>query len=374
MKDNWLSVAGHQFPNVLFLALDTYSRTGGLQRFNRRVISGLAGLASTAGTTAPVVHLMRDNQEQVPKLAASIVGFGPDRVGFIRRSLAAASSADLLILGQINLLPVGWLAKRLNPRLRLMLFVHGIEVWNDAVYRRKRFYEPFLLRSVDRIASVSTYTADLMARHFAVPSQIFRLFPNAVDGPVSLAPEPRTARVLLAVTRMAAHDRGKNLDVVLRAFAQLPDTLGDAILEIVGDGEVRPEFEALAQSLGLAQRVRFLGRVNDDELAACYGRASAFVLPSSKEGFGIVYLEAWKHGVPVICGTEGASHEIVSDGLDGLVVNPADVEALARAMAQLLLDPQAAAHLGARGAEKVATHYLDANFRRNLQMLVSELA
>lgn len=358
-------------PDLLFLGPDTYSQLGGLQQFNRRLI---AALAKDDGVGRLRVHLMRDRAEHMPSdVAADIVGFGADRIGFVRQSLRAARGARMLLLGQINLLPVGWLAKRMNPRLKLVLFVHGIEVWNDPQYRRRRFYEPALLGAVDRVASVSRYTAMQMHRHFGTPVERFAIFPNAVDGPI-MAPSAQATRMLLAVTRMAAHDRGKNLDSVLRAFAMLEPDLGDVMLEIVGDGELRAGLEALAVELGISARVRFLGRVSDAELAECYRRAGAFILPSSKEGFGIVYLEAWKFGLPVICGTEGASREVVGDGIDGLVVDPADRHALASAMAALLRDPERARAMGERGARKVAEHYLDANFRTNLAELIRGVA
>ena len=77
-----------------------------------------------------------------------------------------------------------------------------------------------------------------------------------------------------------------------------------------------------------------------------------------------MFLEAWQHGLPVICGTEDAAHEIVSHGEDGFAINPQDVPLLASSIELLLSDPARAAQMGRRGAEKVDRHYLNDNFRQ----------
>lgn len=339
-----------------------------MQRFDQRVISSLTD-AEDSGKSKSRVHLLRDDALDVPSaLGGSVIGFASNRSKFVRESLSRSRTTDVLLVGQINLLPLAWIAKKLNPRLRVLLFVHGVEVWNEPIYRRKRFYEPLLLGCVDRIASVSRYTATVMEEHFRVPSSKFLIFPNAVDGPISVPSQPRSENLLLSVTRMASHDRSKNLDLTIRAFATVLASVADARLEIVGDGVLRPELEALARSEGISDRVHFCGRVSDDELAACYRRAKAFVLPSSKEGFGIVYLEAWKYGLPVICGAEGAPREIISDGYDGFVSTP---NTLSSHMGVLLSDTVRAGIMGSRGALKVSERYLDKHFRLNLDALLS---
>jgi phosphatidylinositol alpha-1,6-mannosyltransferase len=350
--------------SVLFLALSAYSGTGGMQRFNRRIIDALADAGPRTA------YLLHDRADDLPGDPTGLTAFGSRRLGFVRRSLAAARTADTLLLGHINLLPLGWLAKRLNPRLKLMLFAHGIEVWDDPQYRRRRFHEPAMLHSLDCVAAVSRHTAGRMQHAFGLAETRFAILPNAVDGPVTARPAPPSNRTLLTVSRMAIHDRAKNLDAVIRAFATL-DT--GATLEIVGDGVLRPELEALAAELGVTDRVRFLGHVDEEALAACYARASTFVLPSSKEGFGIVYLEAWRHGVPVIGASEGAASEIISDGIDGFVVDPRDIGQVTDRMSALLDDPDRALAMGNAGAAKIAARYLDAHFRNNLAALLEAL-
>ncbi|CDZ42882.1 glycosyltransferase family 4 protein [Neorhizobium galegae] len=361
-----------QNAGILFLALDTYGRPGGIQRFNQRVIAALAEIAGEKGWKRPVIHIMRDGEADIPQTAsAAIRAFGRRRLDFIVRSAVAALNCKILFLGHINLLPVGLICKLVAPRIKLVLFVHGDEVWNDPAYRRMRFYEPLMARALSRIASVSTFTASRMQKAFKVPAETFRLFPNAVD---DIDRQPQSSgRNILTVARLDRHDRGKNIEALIKAMALLKRRNVECVLRIVGEGSLRSELASLAHELAVEERVEFLGRVSDARLAEAYAQARLFAMPSSKEGFGIVFLEAWLHGLPVICGTQDAAAEIITDGVDGLAVDPGDIEILAARVAMLLAHPDLAAAMGRAGAEKVRSRYLMRNFKGNLEKIIAEL-
>lgn len=362
------------FPRILFGALDTFSLVGGIQQFNQRVLSNLTALSQEAAGPAPVMCVMRDTIEHIPNgLRAVIIPFGPHRLGFIREIAMRARNSDILFLGHLNLLPVGYLAKKINPRLVLVVFVHGDDAWNDPTYRRRRIYDSFLLRSVDRVSSVSRYTAEVMGAEFSLSPNKFTILPNAID-PLAELPVPvKRQQTLLAVTRLAVHDKAKNLDTVFRALGHLRSRWPELRLEIVGDGTLRPQLESLAETLGVRGMVTFLGQISHEALREAYARASVFVLPSSKEGFGIVYLEAWQFKLPVICASEGAPKEVVSNEIDGFVIEPHDDEALAWRIDKLLRHPELANRMGKAGHDKVMTRYLNEHFRHNLAGLIAEV-
>jgi len=359
---------------ALFLALDTYGRIGGIQRFNQRVVAALAAISDENGWSGPIVHIMRDRPADIPNIApAAITAFGPRRFRFIFRSIAAARRCRILFLGHINLLPVGLVCKLLAPGIRLVLFVHGDEVWNDPAYRRMRFYEPAMARALSRIAAVSAFTAKRMQHAFGLPGGRFRIFPNAVDG-IDRRPDPKKgSRNILTVARLDLHDRGKNIDALIEAMVLLKRRNVECTLQVVGEGPLKGELASLARERAVEDRVELLGRISDAELAEAYARACLFAMPSSKEGFGIVFLEAWRHGLPVICGTGDAAAEIVTDGIDGFAVDPRDIEALSAKMTLLLDDPNRAFAMGEAGAEKVRTRYLLRHFRENLEELIGGL-
>jgi glycosyltransferase involved in cell wall biosynthesis len=362
--------------NILFCALGIYARVGGMERFNRRVVDTVVERALRDNEDRAVVHILHDQPEQIPATDGSTIlkGFKGRRAAFMRESLAVAiRKSDVLILGHINLLPIAFFAKILKPSLKTLLFAHGVEVWDLREFRRKRFYEPWMLHnSTDRVAAVSRYTANVMVNRFGFPEHRISILPNAVD-PVTTGTiiDRPGAPILLAVTRLWAGESQKNVDKIIYAMAALKTRFPALALEIVGDGDLRGELEALAAKLELKERVRFLGKVSNADLQAAYKRASIFVLPSAKEGFGIVYLEAWQHGLAVIGARAGATPELVEDGVDGLLVDLNDPTALVDAIARLAQDSFLMCQLALAGKRKVEERYLHEHFAANFNGIVS---
>lgn len=356
---------------VVFLGLEAYGAHGGIQRFNRRVIEALGDLA------VPTTVLMKnDTAAVVPADSGTMRFVGAKGLGraLLGAFFDAARGADVLLLGHINLLPFAALFRMLNPRGKVLMFAHGVEVWGDPVYRRPRRWEgPMLRRAVDRIAVVSAYSRERMSRTFRLDREQFSLFPNTVSVDAAARPVivPEASATVLCVSRLGVYEREKHVAELIRAMAKVRETNADARLVIVGDGPLRAELEALSRELGLQDAVRFAGFVSDEELARAYEEAALFALPSSKEGFGIVYLEAWLKGLPVIGSRFGAGAEVITDGVDGRTVDPRDIDALADAITGLLGDPGLRADMAARGWDKVSTQYCDAVLRRNLAGLIA---
>jgi len=230
-----------------------------------------------------------------------------------------------------------------------------------------------LLRLVSRIAAVSAFTAARMSSEFRVRREKFTVFPNAVDPLSTHSERPSAEPRLLTVARLSAHDYGKHHDSVLRALPEILVRIPRTRYKIVGDGALRPKLQALAAQLGVAESVDFAGRLSGADLAQAYAESTLFVMPSEKEGFGIVFLEAWLRGIPVICGTEDASHEVVTHGVDGYAVHHSDIAGLAEKITLLLRDPDRAAAMGRAGREKVASTYTMAHFTANLNALLAEV-
>jgi glycosyltransferase involved in cell wall biosynthesis len=132
----------------------------------------------------------------------------------------------------------------------------------------------------------------------------------------------------------------KNVDRVLHALAKLKDR-HDFRYTVVGDGHLRASLEGLAETLELAQHVRFTGFVNQDELLDIYAHSDLMVLasgvtPDSHEGFGIVYLEAAASGVPSLAARLAGAVEAVEDGTSGMFVDEPTIEKLAEALDRFL--------------------------------------
>jgi glycosyltransferase involved in cell wall biosynthesis len=204
-------------------------------------------------------------------------------------------------------------------------------------------------RLVDRYIAVSHAMARELGEHVMKPDDVVVVH-NAIETaafqqPAGEATAGDDARpVVLALARL--HHR-KGIADLLTAASMLPH----AIIRVAGEGPERLSLERLAEKLGVAERVQFLGTRTDvaDLLRGC----TLFVLPSLAEGLPVSVIEAMAAGRPVVATDIGGTNEIVVHGETGLLVPPADPLALAGAIARLLADPQLQREMGAAGQRRV---------------------
>ena len=136
---------------------------------------------------------------------------------------------------------------------------------------------------------------------------------------------------------------------------------------------IAPGWRRRAATRGVGERVRFLGRVTDDDLPLAHRAADVFAMLCrdrwaglEAEGFGIVFLEAGASGLPCVAGRSGGSHEAVLDGETGVVVEPRDIPAVTAALRRLLDDPALRSRMGARARELAVA---DWSYDRRVQPL-----
>jgi glycosyltransferase involved in cell wall biosynthesis len=147
----------------------------------------------------------------------------------------------------------------------------------------------------------------------------------------------------------------------------------EARLAVVGEGGSTAQLRALAESLGVAGSVIFTGR--RDDISALTADLTVSVLPSLREAQGISILEAMARRVPVVASAVGGVPEVITHGVDGVLVPPADPPALAAAISMLLADPGLRTRIGGAGYRTVADRYsIDAQVRRIQELYEEELA
>jgi glycosyltransferase involved in cell wall biosynthesis len=228
-------------------------------------------------------------------------------------------------------------------------FEHGRNRFALAIQAR---LEARHVRRADRIIATSRYSSERIARFYGVsPSQIF-IVPELIElqaWEAALRSAPREEGPLRVLCVAHLYSR-KGIDTLLEAFARLK---GAAILRIVGIGPESRRLERLARSLAISDRVQFLGQLSFRALIAEYRNASVFALPTSQEGFGIVFLEAMAASLPIVAGDAAAVPEVVRDGVTGILVKPHDCEAFARALQLLLDQPETRKAMGAAGCAEV---------------------
>ena len=239
-------------------------------------------------------------------------------------------------------------------------------VHNQYCHRQKplkrRLLNNLLARGTDAIVAVSeAVKADIVHFDHVAPKKIV-VIPNGIDvAAISVGDRaharlslgiPQDARVIGSVGRLIDQ---KGHMYLIEALALIKDTHPKARVLIVGEGPLRGELEALAGSLGVAERVTFAGVRRDipDMLAAM----DAFAMPSLWEGFGIALIEAMVAGVPVVATSIPPFQEIITDREDALIVPIEDAGALASAMELLLDDASLSRKLGEAARTRVISRY-----------------
>ena len=240
---------------------------------------------------------------------------------------------------------------------------HGHVLSGYFAPRRERAYrlvERALALATDALIAVSDEVRDDLVRFGVAPREKFEVIPYGfdLDRRIDSTSETRVRRrsaagiddafVLGWAGRMTEIKRPGDL---VRVLAELPA----AVLLLAGDGELRSEVEHLARTLGVSDRVRLLGYI--DDLGSWYGAFDVFLLTSANEGTPVVAIEALAAGVPVVATDAGGTSTVVDDGETGLLAPIADVPALAAHIERLRTDDRLRRRLGAEGARRVRERF-----------------
>jgi glycogen(starch) synthase len=213
-----------------------------------------------------------------------------------------------------------------------------------------------MLRRADWTIAVSEAVLKNARDHVPAITDRSSVILNGIE--LSDAPAPHSdtnGPRLLCVGRMV-HDKG--FDTAIRAFSQLASLYPQLRLSLAGDGPERARLEYLAGTLGLAERIDFLGWVDPRRIPELMAAASVVFMPTrSPEPFGLVAIEAAQMARPVIGTTGGGLDEIVEDGVTGILARPDDVGAFARAAGAILADPAAAERMGLAARDRIRAKF-----------------
>jgi phosphatidylinositol alpha-1,6-mannosyltransferase len=262
----------------------------------------------------------------------------------------------VVLAGHIYVAPLArLLSRRLGPAF--VIYAYGQEVWRGGRPMGVKSLDAQLrggaLRTAERVLVPGRFTAALLS-DWQVRAERVVAVPFGAE-PRPNPPTAPTGKTLLSVARLVPR---KGIDTVIRAMASLP---GDVDYRIVGSGPDEARLRALAQTMHVDDRVRFLGRVDAETLAAEYQRCALFVLPARRtpegelEGYGLVYFEAAAFGRPVLAGRSGGEVDAIVEGQTGVLVDGESEAEVTRAICALLADPDRLRALGAAGRQRVET-------------------
>lgn len=359
---------------------------GGVQEAGRLTAAAVSAIACRrSGARAflslndsPGPHTFEFERVPVP-----FDGFGRAKVRFVLSSFrharrARKECADIVIAAHPHLAVAAGLMQRLSPRLKSAVMAHGIEVWTALSARRRRE-----LQRANLVLAPSSYTAEKLSEIQGVSRQKIRVVPwplnpefarmTSEPAALQLPPDFPQGRIVLTVGRWAASEQYKGVDDLIRAVALLKKNNCDLQMAAVGGGDDVPRLTEMARSMGIADSVRFLHGLTRAQIAACYSRADIFALPSTGEGFGLVFLEAMAFAKPVIGAAIGGTTDLIQDRVNGMLVPPRDARKLAEALDALLRDDSLRLRMGRAGAELVREKYCFDRFEHDLEKILDEL-
>ncbi len=365
-------------PKLLFLTLNVFSATGGIEKVCRVAGKALHELAEEGGGEL-AVYAMHDKDSHADEAyfpASAYQGFGGKKLAFALAAVRAGCSADTVLLSHVNLLPVGYAIKKLSPKTKLVLMAHGIEVWDPVASLKQR-----LFAAVDLFLPVSSFTAKKLESIHKISSQKIQVLNNCLDpflrkeGGAEAVTALRKRYgikaadfVLLTLTRIKFSEQYKGYDKVITALTLVRQDYPNVKYLIAGkyDAEEKQRLDVLISENGLHDAVIFTGFVRDDELSAHFGAADAYIMPSTGEGFGIVFIEALFYGLPVIAGNVDGSVDALAGGEFGLLVNPGKEEEIINAIKLVANDSDS----GKPALEKVLQRFGFAAYKQNWRNVI----
>lgn len=221
--------------------------------------------------------------------------------------------------------------------------------WYSFVGMQKR-----VSRTLPRIIAVSKSAKKDIGRDFNIPANKFSIVPNGINTDLFYPIDDIEREKNRIIVTNSADTPLKGLFFLFQAVAEL-NKFQDVNVTVVGEPKKDGDLVKLIRRLGIGHSIHFTGRINNGEFVRQYARATAAVVPSVYEGFGLPVGEAMACGVPVISTTGGALPEVVGDA--GILVKPADSRALAGAIRDLLNSPLRAKELGMAGYRRVHKHF-----------------
>ena len=222
-----------------------------------------------------------------------------------------------------------------------------------------------LARRIDVYVGISEFVARSTETLLGLPVGRACVIYNGVSPPATVAPPHERREPVVGIVGRLAPEKG--VDVAIRAMPDIPE----GHLIVVGEGDERTHLESLADTLGIARRVTFAGWVEPPW--AEHWSFDVLVAPSLNEGFSLVVLEALLAGIPVVAARVGGIPEMITDGDNGLLVPPGDPPALARAVNELLADPERRRVMAERGLATALERFTPAKMATQFEALYAQL-
>lgn len=311
--------------SVLMIATEAFGGRGGIATLTRHVALGLSQSAACDGVCVQI-RIGGSIQEALPaKISQSRPKRHPVSFAASVCRQALRHRPDLVYCNHVHMAPLALAVAKLTGA-GLAIHTHGIEVWG-----RLSRLQRFAIRRADLVLCASRDTRTKLLRQADIDPHRAVVLNNTFDTQFRPPPAGECDKVsgpfrLLTVSRLDRSDAYKGHDLVIAVVAKLVRQGHDIAYRIVGDGNDKPRLQALAAACGVVNRVDFLGAVPSERLPGLYREADLFVMTSSREGFGIAFLEAMACGTPALGLDAGGARDALGEGELGACVGVEEIE------------------------------------------------
>lgn len=331
---------------VLLLTLKNFSGVGGIEKVGRILMKTFSDLEQEGKVEFLSYSAYDDACDERYISRRNFMGFKGNKFAFTIGSFFRNLKTDVVILSHINLSLVGLLFLLFRPKTKVILFAHGIEVWKPV-----NFLQRLLLKRCDQIIAVSHFTKQQLIDIHHVDEKKIAVLNNCIDpfllAPASFVKSKRlTDRydlksndiVLFTLSRLTSTEKYKGYDKVVEAISILKKDYPHIKYLIAGKSDNREQkrMDDLIEKLDVKEQVRLVGYVNEEEISDHFLLADLFILPSKKEGFGIVFCEAMLYGLPVISGNKDGSVDALRNGELGTMIDPDNIHEIVQAITSII--------------------------------------
>ncbi len=366
---------------ICFYNLDAFATTGGIEKFNRALLFALNkfGDDKYMDVHAASMYDNSPNNQYFPENKYRY--YSKNKIFFVLNELLHAYQYDVIILGHINLSLFGLLVHYIFPPKKIFLIAHGIEIWKKQVGVKAK-----MLEKAYQILAVSQYTKKRIVEINNICDEKVKIFYNTIDPyfkfpssfvkPIKLLNKHNIAlnsKIVFSLARLKYTEKYKGYDRIIEILPTLLHQFPNLVYILAGksDDFEMSRLQGLINKHGVSKHVLFLGYIPDEEIVDYYQLADCFVMPSQKEGFGIVFIEAMACGLPVIAGNKDGSVDALDGGNFGTLVNPDSNSDILQAILKILgsSDPQRS---GIKLQKNVIDKFGFNRFYENLNILVNE--
>jgi len=356
-----------------------FIKSGGIQSINRHSAAIIAKWAKEEGEDYIFLSLNDPGGNHTFSLEEFPVifsGSNKKKLHFVQALIRAHHKGAKVFLAHPNFAPLGLLLRNLDSSCKYYISAYGIDIWKQLSWLHREG-----LKKSEAILSLSSFTTAQIVGVQKVPSEKVVTLPPALDPEFGhlafneIRQDSNTGKdrfILLTVARLSIKDRLKGVDCVILALARLVENIPSIQYIVVGEGNDKARLHRMAEANGVAEKVNFVGEKNGKELQEFYESCDVFVMPSKKEGFGIVFLEAMAYSKATIGGNHGGTPDVIVGGETGFLVEHMDIDTLVDRLHLLFTDKLLRHEMGRKGQKRVEENFTFEHYREGLLKVIAD--